>query len=81
MQTLKRTRIILWIMAIALTAIYAYVYVGNPLQKDFDLGLYGFVFPLLLIPVQLLLRKNKLKKEISLLISAGLLIVFYFIFL
>ena len=81
MRTLKRTRIILWVMAIVLSTIYAYVYVGNPFQKEFDLGIFGLVFPLLLILAQLLLRKNKFKNEMSLLASSGLLIVFYFIFL
>ncbi len=68
-------------MAIVLSTIYAYVYVGNPFQKEFDLGIFGLVFPLLLILAQLLLRKNKFKNEMSLLASSGLLIVFYFIFL
>lgn len=81
MENVKRVRIILWIMAIGLSAIYAYMYVGNPLQKEFDLGVFGLVFPLLLLTIQLFLRKNKFKNEISLLTSSGLLVVFYFIFL
>jgi|LFRM01.1.fsa_nt_gb hypothetical protein len=81
MEKLKRTRVVLWVLAIVLSAIYVYVYVGNPLKKEFDIGIFGLIFPLLLISAQLLLRKNELNKEMSLIISSGLLIVFYLVFL
>ncbi|MFA5640932.1 MAG: hypothetical protein WC946_10705 [Bacteroidales bacterium] len=81
MDKFKKTRVILWVAVIVLFAIYAYVYVGNPLQKEFDLGIFGLVFPLLFGLLHLLFRKNKFKREIALVSSSGLLIIFYLIFL
>jgi len=64
-----------------LFAIYAYVYVGNPLQKEFDLGLIGLIYSILFCLLWILFRKNRFKKEIALLASSGLLIIFYLVFL
>ena len=77
----KKTKVILWILIIVLFAIYAYVYVGNPLKKEFDLGLMGLIFSIIFCLLWILFRKNRLTKEIALLASCGLLIVFYLVFL
>jgi len=81
MEDLKKTKVILWVLIIVLFAIYAYVYVGNPLQKKFNLGIFGIVFPLLFGLLRLLFRKNRFKREIPLLASSGLLIIYYLVFL
>ena len=81
MDEFKKTRVILWVAVIVLFAIYAYVYVGNPLQKEFDLGLIGLIYSILFCLLWILFRKNRFKKEIALLASSGLLIIFYLVFL
>jgi hypothetical protein len=63
-----------------LFAIYAYVYVVNPLQKEFNLGIFGLAFPLLFGLLHLLFRKNRFKREVALLATSGLLIIFYLVF-
>jgi hypothetical protein len=80
-MSLKKTRVILWVAVIVLFAIYAYVYVGNPLQKEFDLGLIGLIYSILFCLLWILFRKNRFKKEIALLASSGLLTIFYLVFL
>ena len=81
MDKFKKTRVILWVAVIVLFAIYAYVYVGNPLQKEFDLGLIGLIYSILFCLLWILFRKNRFKKEIALLASSGLLTIFYLVFL
>lgn len=81
MERNKIKKIFLWVSVIVLFATYVYFYVSNPLQKKFNLGLFGFVFPLLFFLLQFLLKKNRFKREAALLIASVLLIVIYLTFL
>ena len=49
--------------------------------KEFDLGLIGLIYSILFCLLWILFRKNRFKKEIALLASSGLLIIFYLVFL
>ena len=81
MAKIKKTKILLWVLAILLLAIYIYVYVSNPLHKDYNIGIFGLIYALSISVIQLLFRKNKFRKEIAFLISPILLLAIYFVFL
>ena len=81
MRKLKRTRVVLWVLAIVLFTIYVYVYIGNPLEKSFNLGIIGLIFSAIFCFSWILFRKKRFTHEIALLLSCGLSIVFYLAFL
>lgn len=84
MKDNKKTRIILWGFIIVLFVAFAYVYADNPFQKEYNdnnnLALAGLVFPTSLLLFELLLKKTRIKREISILSAFGFSIVFYLIF-
>ena len=77
MESLKKTKVVLWILIIILIAIYVFVYTSNPLQKEFNLGLVGLIFSTIYCLFWILFRSNRLKKEIALTASFIVLIILY----
>ena len=77
MESLKKTKVVLWILIIILIAIYVFVYTSNPLQKEFNLGLVGLIFSTIYYLFWILFRSNRLKKEIALTALFIVLIILY----
>lgn len=75
----KKIKIVLWGLIIVLFALYAYVYIANPLQKEFNLGLVGLIFSIVVIFLWIFLRNKKLRHEKTIIIAMALLIFYYLI--